>query len=146
VLRESRRVPFRFALYHTALFPAHHSPEEEGSRRGREHWAPLFDAFELSAAFEHHGHLHKRTHPIRWGKPTRDGTGTVYLGDGCWGKSRVATAQPGRAYLARSIRRRHFWRVTVTRDEVRYAAIAPSGRVLDRSFQTPRLPLLAGRP
>ncbi len=145
-LRESRALPFRFALYHTALFPAHHSPEDEAARRGRQHWAPLFDAFGLSTAFEHHGHLHKRTHPIRWGKPAGDGAGTVYLGDGCWGKSRVAEARPDRWYLARSIRRRHFWRVTVTRDEARYAAITASGRVIDRSVQKPRLPLLAGRP
>ncbi len=138
-LRESRRLPFRFALYHTALFPAHHSPEDEGARQGRELWAPLFDAFGLSTAFEHHGHVHKRTHPIRWGKPAANGVGTVYLGDGGWGKSEVRQAYPERWYLARSIRRRHYWRVTVTRDETRYTAIAPSGRVLDRSVQRPRL-------
>jgi hypothetical protein len=130
-LRASAEVPVRFALYHVALFPAHH-PISGEVEEGRRQWLPLFDAFGLTAAFEHHGHSHKRTHPLRAGSPTADGTGIVFLGDGCWGKSRPNEPEAGRAYLAAASARRHFWKVTVSEQGVRAEAIDGFGRVFDR--------------
>jgi hypothetical protein len=133
-LRAKAEVPLRFALYHVALFPAN-QPIVAEVEAGRAHWLPLFDAFRLTAAFEHHGHLHKRTHPLRGGEPTGDGTGTVFFGDGCWGKSSTKAALPGRAYLAASQTRRHFWKVTASEQGVRYQAIDGLGRVFDEAAQ-----------
>jgi hypothetical protein len=133
-LRASADVPVRFALYHVALFPAR-QPISELVEAGRAHWLPLFDAFRLTAAFEHHGHLHKRTLPLRAGSPVGDGTGTVFFGDGNWGKSRARKGVPERAYLAASFPSRHFWQVTVSPQGVRYQAIDGFGRVFDRAGQ-----------
>jgi len=51
----------------------------------REHWMPLFDQFNLTIAFENHAHNYKRTKLMKYGNPTYDNTGTLYMGDGCWG-------------------------------------------------------------
>lgn len=133
-LRASADLPVRFALYHVALFPAR-QPISEAVKAGRAHWLPLFDAFRLTAAFEHHGHLHKRTLPLRSGSPVADGTGTVFFGDGNWGKSRARESKPDRAYLAASFPSRHFWQVTVSQQGVRYQAIDGFGRVFDHAAQ-----------
>jgi acid phosphatase type 7 len=133
-LRASADLPVRFALYHVALFPAHQAIGK-AVEAGRMHWLPLFDAFRLTAAFEHHGHLHKRTLPLRAGSPVADGTGTVFFGDGDWGKSRARESKPERTYLAASFPRRHFWQVTVSQQGVRYQAIDGFGRVFDRAAE-----------
>jgi hypothetical protein len=137
-LRAAAEVPVRFALYHVALFPAR-QPIGHTVQAGRQHWLPLFDAFRLTAAFEHHGHLHKRTRPLRGGAPVDDGTGTVYFGDGNWGKSRAREPSADRAYLAAASSRRHFWQVTVSEQGVRYQAIDGFGRVFDHAAQDPSL-------
>ncbi len=136
-LRATADLPVRFALYHVALFPAR-QPFSEPVEAGRAHWLPLFDAFRLAAAFEHHGHLHKRTLPLRAGAPVADGTGTVFFGDGNWGKSRPKVAKSERAYLAASSPSRHFWQVTVSEQGVRYQAIDGFGRVFDHAAQDAR--------
>ena len=111
-LREHRDTRFRFALYHVSLYPSHRPYDGSGPRAGRRHWVPLFDAFGLTAAFENHEHLLKRTHPLRAGALAADGQGTLYIGDGCWGKSHVRKPVGDRWYLAKTLRRRHVWSVT----------------------------------
>jgi hypothetical protein len=133
-LRAKSDVPVKFALYHVALFPAH-QPFLDSVKAGRASWLPLFDQFRLTAAFEHHGHLHKRTLPLRAGAPVADGSGTVFFGDGCWGKSHAKSARPGRDYLAASFPDRHFWKVTVSEQGARYEAIDGFGRVFDAAGQ-----------
>ena len=133
-LRAKADVPVKFALYHVALFPAH-QPFLETVESGRANWLPLFDRFRLTAAFEHHGHLQKRTLPLRAGVPVGDGSGTVYFGDGCWGKSHAKSTRPGRDYLAASFPERHFWKVTVSEQGARYQAIDGFGRVFDSAAQ-----------
>lgn len=133
-LARRSRVPFGFALYHVGLYPAHHDYEAGASRAGREHWLPLFDRFRLTAGFESHDHVHKRTHPLRAGEPVGIEAGTLYLGGGCWGKSHVEEPEE-RPYLASAVRRRHFWRVTLDEGEARYTAIGSAGQVLDAVVQ-----------
>jgi hypothetical protein len=96
---------------------------------------PHFDAFELAAAFEHHEHLLKRSHPIRDGAVAADGTGTLYIGDGPWGKSHVREPVGERWYVAKTLRRRHVWRVVASGDEVRYTALGAAGQALDEVVQ-----------
>jgi hypothetical protein len=125
-------VPLRYALYHVALFPAR-QPLAGELAAARAAWLPLFDGFRLTAAFEHHGHLHKRTHPLRAALPAADGT--VYFGDGCWGKTHVESPELERGYLAAAESRRHFWKVTVSEAGARYEAVDGFGRVFDRAVQ-----------
>jgi hypothetical protein len=135
-LRAKADLPVRLALYHVALFPAE-QPLADSVEAGRLHWLPLFDAFRLTAAFENHGHLQKRTLPLRAGASVADGSGTVYFGDGCWGKSHAKSPRSDRAYLAASSPRRHFWQVTVSKEGARYRAIDGFGREFDDAAQDP---------
>jgi hypothetical protein len=134
-LREHRDTRFRFALYHVSLFPSHRPYYERSSMAGRKHWVPHFDAFQLTAAFEHHEHLLKRSHPLRDGALAADGEGTLYIGDGGWGKSHVRKPEGERWYLAKTLRRRHVWSVTLSGDEVRYTALGAAGQVFDEFVQ-----------
>jgi hypothetical protein len=133
-LRGKEALPVKFALYHVALYPAA-QPIKYSARMGRKVWVPLFERYGLSAAFENHGHLHKRTFPLREDKPVSDGGGIVYFGDGLWGKERARHEQPGRDYLAITSSRRHFWKVTVSTQGARYEAIDGLGRVFDHAAQ-----------
>jgi hypothetical protein len=134
-LREHRDNRFRFALYHVSLYPSHRPYDGRGPLAGRQHWVPHFDAFGLTAAFEHHEHLLKRSHPLREGAVVADSQGTLYLGDGCWGKSHVREPVGERWYLAKALRRRHVWSVSVSGDEVRYTALGAAGQVYDEAVQ-----------
>ena len=133
-LRATADLPVKLALYHVALFPAR-QPFLDSVAAGRASWLPLFDAFRLTAAFENHGHLQKRTLPLRAGAVVGDGTGTVFFGDGCWGKSHAKSGKPGRDYLAATFPRRHFWKVTISEQGARYEAIDGFGRVFDSAAQ-----------
>ncbi len=133
-LRQQARASFRFALYHVGLYPAHHDFDAPAARQGREHWLPLFDRYRLTAGFESHDHVHKRTHALRAGKRVAAGEGTLYLGGGCWGKAHVEQPED-HPYLASTVRRRHFWRVTLDGREAHYTAIGAAGQVFDTWVQ-----------
>lgn len=79
-------VPYRAAIYHVPLYPSHRDFMGFHSDQGREHWAPVFDRHQLTVAFENHDHTFKRSHFIKNGERVGDAEGTLYLGDGCWGK------------------------------------------------------------
>lgn len=100
---------YTVALYHIPLYPGHRSFDGAISAAGREHWAPVFDTHRLTAAFENHDHVFKRTHPMRGGEVVAEGT--VYLGDGAMGVEPRAGKQSGARYLARLESHRHFWLV-----------------------------------
>lgn len=76
-------VHFRFAIYHEAAYPSHYSYQGAVPKKIRTHWVPLFEKYNLTAAFENHNHAFKRTHPIKAGQINPDGV--VYIGDGGWG-------------------------------------------------------------
>lgn len=136
-------VPFTFACYHVPLFPGFRLPSGPYVARGRQHWLPLFDRYELTAAFENHDHMFKRAKRIRGMRP--DPEGTLYLGDGSWGRGPRLVRGPRRTdkvrrwYVERLESKGHVWIVDVTPDRVSYAAIDPQGEVFDR-YATPRLP------
>eukprot|EP01113_Clastostelium_recurvatum_P033073 TRINITY_DN4333_c0_g1_i4.p1 TRINITY_DN4333_c0_g1~~TRINITY_DN4333_c0_g1_i4.p1 ORF type:complete len:717 (-),score=100.73 TRINITY_DN4333_c0_g1_i4:37-2187(-) len=83
----SNGVPFTLAIYHASLYPSVPSWEHLIVTDGRLYWEPLFSSLGLTAAFENHYHVYKRTFPIRNGHLVGDGDGdgVVYLGDGAWG-------------------------------------------------------------
>jgi len=128
-------VPHRFALYHVPCYPsypgAYSGPYAVG---GRKHWVPLFDKFKLRAAFENHYHTFKRTKPLRNNKV--DPEGTVYLGDGCWGRPPRKVKPTLDWYEAVTASRRHVWLVDVEGSSVRYRAMDPHGKVFDTYEQS----------
>ncbi len=135
-LAANAEVPVRLATYHVPLFPGFRLPSSDYSKAGRKHWQPLFDRYQLLAAFENHDHIFKRTHPIR-GKQI-DPQGTIYLGDGSFGRGPRAVDGPRQTHLHRrwyldQLRSAgHIWRVDVEADRVVFAAVNQEGHVFDR--------------
>lgn len=132
--------PHVFAAYHVPMFPAFRSYNGKYSKQGREHWLDLFDRYHLTVGFEHHDHALKRTKPIAAGRV--DETGTVYVGDGCfgrlprWARTQRRVGPPRRWYLERLERSAHFWQVDVEAKRVVLTAIDEDGKVVDR-FERP---------
>ena len=127
-MARDENVPYRLAVYHVPLYPAAHPFGGEYHSEGRKQWLPIFDRYRLTVAFENHDHVLKRTFPLRSGE--RDGSGTVYLGDGCFGRRTHKLRE--RDYLAFSRQIRHFWIVEATRERITFKAIDEEGRVVDR--------------
>ncbi len=125
-------VPHRFAAYHVPLYPAHRDYEGAGSAMGRQHWLPIFDEFNLTVGFEHHDHVFKRTKPLCANKV--DPTGTVYVGDGCFGRDARTIDPQLRWYNEKEQAVAHFWVVDVTKDALSFKAIDPQGSTID-SFE-----------
>jgi hypothetical protein len=88
-LKEHRLFPFKIPVYHISAYPGHYSYDSHKPRLIRKNWVPLFEGLGVQAAFEHHNHCYKQTHPIKEGKI--DPEGVVYCGDGSWG---VPVRQP----------------------------------------------------
>lgn len=115
-LDERKDTRFLVPIYHVPMYPVYR-PITGGARgdarmKQREHWLPLFDQHQLPLAFEHDDHVYKRTHPLRDGQVAEEGT--VYLGDGAWGKLRERAVSPDRhPYLAAAATRRHVMRITL---------------------------------
>lgn len=121
----------KIAIYHVPAYPSYRKFSNKISTSVRAHWTPLFDMFGLHAAFEHHDHTYKRTHPLRNGKP--DPKGVLYLGDGAWGLEhpRVPKTPEQAWYLAKTAARRHFILVTLNKSTRQFKAIDHTGRVID---------------
>ncbi len=127
-LEKNKDVAYKFASYHVPLYPTSRPPEDIPSANGRKEWLPIFDKHHLTTAFEHHDHTFKRTKLLRGDK--EDPKGTLYLGDGCWGKPARPVKEP-KWYDAKSASLPHFWRVDVTRKKAEYRAINRDGVVFD---------------
>ena len=119
------------AVYHVPLYPSHRDFMGWYSQEGRTHWASLFDEFKLTVAFENHDHSFKRSHLMKGGVPSKDGTGTLYLGDGCWGREPRGIDFMQRPYLAKSGSIQHFWLVDASEDAMSYQAIDIDNLVFD---------------
>jgi hypothetical protein len=128
-LGKYKDVPYRYTIYHVPLYPSHRDFEGDYSARGREHWAPVFDEYALTGSFENHDHVLKRTHPIKGNKV--DPTGTVYFGDGSFGRDPRTVDDERRWYEAMAKAVFHFWVVDVASDGVTYSAIDHTGAELD---------------
>lgn len=135
--RRKRHVMHTFAVYHVPAWPAERSANLPSHRAVRDHFIPLFDRYQLDAAFEHHEHTYKRTLPLRNGEV--DPYGTIYLGNG--GVSEIEGRDPdppgswangGRWYLARSAQTNHMILVTVDGPYRSFQAISPAGHTIDQ--------------
>lgn len=123
-------LPYRFAQYHIPMYPSHRDYDGNSMLLAREHWLPVFDRHGLTAAFENHDHTFKRTHPLRGDERVPDGEkGTLYFGDGAWGRGDRPVRLSDRWYLAAQGANRHVWIVDVRRDGVEYRAVDTRGGV-----------------
>ena len=122
-------VPHRFATYHVPLYPSHRPYDGRSSALGCEHWVPVFDRYRLTAAFENHDHTLKRSKPLRAGAVDPDGT--LYLGDGAWGRGDRTVDLTRRWYLDKAGATRHVWLVDVSAQGVVYRAVDVEGSEVD---------------
>src|SRR5262249_10261743 len=67
-LEQRPQVPHRFALYHLPAYPSVRDYDNDLSATIRQEWVPLFEQGGIHAAFEHHDHAYKRTHPLLKGR------------------------------------------------------------------------------
>lgn len=133
-LEERQNVPWKFAFYHVPAFPSVRKQDAKMVPQILNHWVPLFDEYDLTAAFENHDHAYKRTHRIRDG--LLDPNGVLYMGDGAWGieKPRTPKTSQERWYIANSAAERHFIFVTVFPDHVDFEGVSPeNGVTFDRT-------------
>jgi acid phosphatase type 7 len=160
-LQANRNKPIKIAIYHVPIFPSVRFSDENFSYRllfplakfsyknlnfsmllsnqslqGKKYWLPLFDKYELTAAFEHHDHTLKRTKPIRFGMIHPNGT--VYLGDGGW--SPKIQYIPIQSYLSTYFAKclghvQFFWLIEVTKNKILYRAISQNNEIIDEYVQ-----------
>lgn len=90
-LKKSQGAKWRFAQYHHTIRP--HTASKPEKDELLINWATLFHKYSMNLVVESDAHVVKWTYPIR---PSRDAgsdqgfirddkTGTVYVGEGCWG-------------------------------------------------------------
>lgn len=143
-LSSRRHVPHRFVVYHVPAYPSVRPFDHKTSKKIRKHWSPIFDAYRISAAFEHHEHNYKRSRLILGGEIHPKGT--LYLGDGGWG-SEVKTTRVGsrwyrekpdlRWYLEKTIAANNFFLVEIHRKNRRFVGIhSRKGEILDEYFSS----------
>lgn len=125
---EKSKARFKVALYHVPCYPTHRSFEGTYSKLGREHWVPVFDNHQLDLALENHDHVFKRTHPLKGNKINKNGT--VYLGDGCWGRT-PRTVAGRRWYHEKALPKEHIWLLQNRSDGLRCEAIDKQARIFD---------------
>lgn len=127
-LQKAQSREHRLALYHVPLYPNHRSEGDILSSSGRSSWLELFDKYHLTAAFENHDHTLKRTHILRDHQIATKGT--VYVGDGCWGKN-GRSSNPQRWYLKKADSKTHVWIAEVSSSSIEFKALGLRGEILD---------------
>jgi hypothetical protein len=125
-LAADQALPWRFACYHVPIYPSVRKFEPEYP--ALKLWAPLFDQFRLTAAFENHDHAFKRSKPLKAGVEAADGT--LYLGDGAFGVG-TRDPDPKRPYLAKVAKAHHLWQVDISTAGVTYRAFLGDGSEID---------------
>lgn len=135
VLSERQHVTHRIAIYHVPAYPSIRDHQNKYSSDIRSNWVPLFEQWGVQAAFEHHDHAYKRTHPLLKGRIHP--AGVVYLGDGGWGVDKPRKYKGRRLcpYLAKFASARHFITVTLTPFQQQYKSINDQGQILDEYVQ-----------
>lgn len=90
-LEQHQDANWRIAIYHKPIRP-HVAKKSEGTNTYN-YWAPAFHKYNVNLVVESDAHTVKQTYPIRpsteegsvEGYIRDDETGTVYVGEGCWG-------------------------------------------------------------
>ncbi len=131
-MKRFRGLEHQLAIYHIPLYPSNRKYKVIPSRVGRKSWINTFDKYKIDLAFENHDHTFKVTHPLKDGQIVAPGEGTIYIGDGCWGRS-PRSSHPERWYLEEAGSKVHFWHVTLDGKNRKYEAIGENNETLYRS-------------
>lgn len=127
---EHKGARYTVAAYHVPLYPTYRAYDGGGSVQGRQFWLPVFDEFGLTVGLEHHDHVFKRTRPLRKGQIAEGGT--VYIGDGAFGRpQRTIDPQP-RWYNEKELASMHFWVVDASTEALAFRAFDAAGVVIDQ--------------
>jgi hypothetical protein len=126
---------YKFALYHVPAYPSCRKMSTLMSPEIREHFVPLFEKYQLTAAFEHHDHGYKRTFPLKEGKRVTS-KGVVYIGDGGFGveSPRMARPQEEIPLIEKTASKTHFIFATLRDKGLEVEAIDKEGAVFDQFF------------
>lgn len=135
-LDKRQNVPHRFALYHVPAYPSVRNYGNKYSAAIRKSWVPIFEEGGIHAAFEHHDHAYKRTHPLL--KNRMHPLGIVYIGDGGWGVDKARKMKGKRPYIAKFAPARHFVAVTITPSQQIFNCITDEGKTIDHYSQSLR--------
>lgn len=123
--------PFKFAVYHVPAYPSIRSFTSRSSTAVRQNWVPIFDTYALDVAFEHHDHAYKRSLRLCNNQPST--TGTLYMGDGCWGIKEPRKNSIPRWYIVHFQPKRNVLAVTMHHDKYWIRAIGEDGQVFDEA-------------
>ena len=126
-LKSFSTLEHQLAAYHAPLYPNHRNYSDKLAARGRKHWQPLFDKYNLDLSFEHHDHTLKRTKVIRADKVAKKGT--LYIGDGCWGKDARKSNQ--KWYLEKGSSTTHVWQAFINKKSIILKAVGKDTEVYD---------------
>ncbi|MFT5823031.1 MAG: hypothetical protein ACI8ZM_004290 [Crocinitomix sp.] len=113
------------AMYHVPLYPAYSEYDNSLSAFLRATWQPIFDRNHLDVAFENHDHVLKCTHPM-YNNEIND-SGTVYIGDGSWGRGGRDSIPTGREYIRYSDNVLHFWTCIIDTNTIQLEALGTKG-------------------
>jgi hypothetical protein len=137
------RVPHCFVIYHVPAYPSVRSFNLKLSASIRKHWVPIFEKYHVSAAFENHDHVYKRSYPLIGGEC--DPNGVLFIGDGSWGVKPRVPKKPGKSestrFLAKTLSTRQFLKVQISKTTREYWAITPEGQIVDHYVQLVKKPI-----
>lgn len=135
-LAERQDRPHLIVANHVPAYPSYRAPTGSGvmglfgtGDGNRRFWCPQFERYNVDVVLEHHDHTFKRTHPLKDGRP--DKNGVLYLGDGSWGMLRAPVAPEKRPYLATVGRAYHVSVHRLEGDRRFHVALDESGKVAD---------------
>jgi hypothetical protein len=129
---EHKNDKFLFTSYHIPLYPSFRDPEKFRNVLLRENWLNVFDQYQLDVAFENHEHTLKKSRLLRENKVV-ESQGTIYIGDGNWGK--VPRKPVDRWYLEAARPINHVWAVVLNENIASFKALTIDGIDDDYTFE-----------
>lgn len=131
VLADAPPGTLKTAIYHAPGYPSVRAFSDPESTGVRTHFVPVFDTYNLTAAFENHDHAYKRTKLLKAGEPHP--SGTLYLGDGAFGvKPRPTVTLSGKPWMEVIASKGFFVNANVNETHVMFEAIDTNADVFDR--------------
>ena len=119
----------RFALYHVPMYPAIEDTSNSLVQFLWDNWLPIFDENKLDVAFENHEHCFKRTKRLRANQVVEDGT--LYLGNGAYGRGPAMGVDTSRYYLAKASSTLQFWICDVSPKKYTFRSMNKYGTIFD---------------
>jgi len=130
-LEAKSRFPHLFTCYHRPAFGA---GVKANDKNIVEAWVPLFERYQIDAAFENDHHVYKRTKRLTEGKEDQE-KGILYIGDGAWGvRVRPIPKDKGihLEYMERAESLNHLIEVELDGTHIHYRAMTADGNVFDK--------------